>query len=83
MKDTIKAVQASHDNMQGQGLRCPYNNKVGVFPCQTFNLGSQTVTTPHVDDKNFAYAWCSVVIGRGNPRVRKTDPYPTSQNPYP
>ena len=70
MKDTVEAVRASRDNMEEQGLRRPYDDKVGVFPCRTFNLGSQTVTTPHVDDKNFAYAWCSVTaLGNFNPNL--------------
>lgn len=70
MRDTVEAVRASHDDEGGLGLRRPYDDKVGAFPCRSFNLGSQTVTIPHVDDKNLAYSWCSVTaLGNFNPDV--------------
>lgn len=68
MTDTVEAVRASRDGTGGSGLRRPYDDKAGGFPCRSFNLGSQTVTTPHLDDKNFAYAWCSITaLGDFNP----------------
>lgn len=68
MKDSVEAVRASRDSAGYPGLRHRYDEKVGAFPCRTFNLGSQTVTKPHVDEKNFAYGWCSVTpLGNFDP----------------
>ena len=44
------------------------DQKVGVFPCRSFNLGKQTVSLPHFDDKNLAQSWCSITpLGNFNP----------------
>jgi hypothetical protein len=41
-------------------LRRPYDSKVGVFPCRSFNLGDRSVSFPHTDDGNLAQGWCSI-----------------------
>ena len=61
MKHTVERIRASYDGpSSGPGLRKPYDGKVGVFPCRSFNLGGQAVTVPHVDEKNLAHSWCAV-----------------------
>ena len=61
--ETIKA--------KGDGsLRRPYDSKVGVFPCRSFNLGEQTVSFPHTDMENLAQSWCSVTsLGQFDPTL--------------
>ena len=50
--DAIKAKSPS--------LKRPYDNSLGVYPCQSFNLGKQTASYPHVDVANLAQSWCSI-----------------------
>ncbi|KAH8984657.1 hypothetical protein EDB86DRAFT_2833439 [Lactarius hatsudake] len=38
----------------------PYDDKIGVFPCQSFNVGNQSTSLPHMDEKNLAQSWCSI-----------------------
>ena len=46
------------------GLRQPYDESVGVYPCRSFNLGPQTVSSPHKDVTNLAPGWCSITAIR-------------------
>ncbi|KAN0111296.1 hypothetical protein V8E52_008671, partial [Russula decolorans] len=34
----------------------------GAFPCRSFNLGQQTASFPHLDEKNLAQSWCSITL---------------------
>lgn len=42
------------------GLRRPYDDHIGVYPCRSFNLGKQTVSYPHTDTLNLAQSWCTI-----------------------
>ncbi|KAF8332226.1 hypothetical protein F5887DRAFT_894582 [Amanita rubescens] len=42
------------------GLRRPYDDQAGVYPCRSFNLGKQTVSYPHTDTVNLAQSWCTI-----------------------
>lgn len=64
VKATVEGIKA-HRGLDGRAgpeleLHRPYDHRVGVFPCRSFNLGGQTVTQPHLDYKNLAQSWCSV-----------------------
>jgi len=61
-KETVEAVRARFDQAgdPSASLRTPYDNALGVFPCRTFNLGRQSVSTPHTDQNNLAQGWCSI-----------------------
>ena len=51
-------------------LKRPYDDKIGAYPCRSFNLGRQTATRPHVDSANLAQSWCSITpIGSFDPKV--------------
>ena len=68
MKKTTEAVKAWGDKCAREGLRRPYDAKVGDFPCRSFNLGEQTVTFPHTDMENLTQGWCSITsIGKFDP----------------
>lgn len=70
MKNEVEKVRAFWDDAgdPGAGLRKPYDDKVGAFPCRSFNIGGQVATAPHLDDKNLAHSWCAVTaLGRFNP----------------
>jgi hypothetical protein len=71
MKHVVEKIRASCDGPNsGPALRKPYDKKVGVFPCRSFNLGGQAVTAPHVDEKNLAHSWCAVTaLGRFDPNL--------------
>ena len=65
----VEAIRASRDGVEDpkMKLRRPYDDKVGVFPCRSFNIGTQSVSYPHVDERNMAQAWCSVTaLGQFN-----------------
>lgn len=71
MKHAVEKIRASHEGLSpGPVLRKLYDEKVGVFPCRSFNMGGQAVTAPHVDEKNLAHSWCAVTaLGRFNPSL--------------
>lgn len=49
------------DEMRGElGYWQALDKAIGVFPCRSFNLGKQTVSCPHLDEKNLAQSWCSI-----------------------
>jgi hypothetical protein len=51
-------------------LKRPYNDKIGAYPCRSFNLGRQTAMRPHVNSTNLAQSWCSITpIGSFDPKV--------------
>jgi hypothetical protein len=61
VEKVVETIRSSKDNISGHpGLRKDYDKKVGVFPCRSFNLGDQSASYPHVDEKNLAQSWCSV-----------------------
>ena len=69
-KETVEAIRARFDQSgdSSLSLRTPYDNALGVFPCRTFNLGRQSVSTPHTDQNNLAQGWCSITpLGDFNP----------------
>ncbi|KAI9431864.1 hypothetical protein H4582DRAFT_2062288 [Lactarius indigo] len=71
MKATVEALRASRDSCSDEKLklRRPYDSKVGVFPCRSFNLGEQSVSFPHTDNANLAQAWCSITpLGSFDPK---------------
>ena len=66
----MEVVRASRDYTADpkRKLRRPYDEKAGVFPCRSFNLGKQSVSYPHVDDRNLAQSWCTVTpLGQFDP----------------
>jgi hypothetical protein len=70
MKATVQAIQASWGDEVGEELRSwqGLREKLGVFPCRSFNLGKQTASFPHLDQKNLAQSWCSITpLGDFNP----------------
>lgn len=62
MRATVEAIKARFDGSPDEqvGLRRSYDEKIGAFPCRSFNLGRQSVTFPHTDNCNLAHSWCSV-----------------------
>jgi hypothetical protein len=69
IEEVVEKVRAGRDKLPDKpSLRKSYDPKVGVFPCRSFNLGSQSASYPHVDEKNLAQSWCSVTaLGTFNP----------------
>ena len=70
VKRTVRKLRKNRDDALDpkRKLRRSYDKKVGVFPCRTFNFGTQTVTVPHVDQGNLAQSWCSITaLGSFNP----------------
>jgi hypothetical protein len=66
MKHGVETVRDSCRHV----LPKPYDGKVGVFPCRSFNVGGQAITAPHVDEKNLAHSWCAITaLGRFNPSI--------------
>jgi len=55
MATTIAALRA-----QDPTLNRPYDTALGVFPCRSFNLGTQSISYPHLDDGNLAQSWCTI-----------------------
>jgi hypothetical protein len=66
VKETVEEIKASQDHgLPSDSLRRPYDDKLGVFPSRSVNLGLQSTSFPHTDDKNLAQSWCSVTpLGR-------------------
>ncbi|KAF8327067.1 hypothetical protein F5887DRAFT_899142 [Amanita rubescens] len=58
-RQAIKARQDGGPDEQ-HSLRCDYDDRIGAFPCRSFNVGRQSVTFPHTDNCNLAHSWCSV-----------------------
>jgi hypothetical protein len=64
MQSTVEKVRAA-----GVDLRRPYDSEVGVFPCRSFNIGHQSVSSPHTDSANLAQGWCSITpLGSFDPK---------------
>lgn len=64
MRDTVNKLRE-----RDEGLKRSYDLKVGDFPCRSFNLGKQSVASPHTDHKNLAQGWCSITpLGSFNPK---------------
>ena len=71
--------QRNHEHMRSKvndlkandpALKRPYDDKIGAYPCQSFNLGRQTVTRPHVNSANLAQSWCSItLVGSFDPKM--------------
>lgn len=48
-----------------EGLKKPFNS---VFPAVTYNLGPQTVCTPHLDFANLPFGYCAITaLGQYDP----------------
>ncbi|KAK2466624.1 hypothetical protein APHAL10511_000882 [Amanita phalloides] len=57
----IEALKCQLDTAMPELRICwPYDDAVGVYPCHSFNLGTQTTTYPHTDLGNLANSWCSI-----------------------
>lgn len=69
LKYVVEEIRAKRDTMpHKKSLRRNYDSKVGIFPCRSFNLGNQSASYPHVDEKNLAQSWCSITaLGQFNP----------------
>jgi len=37
-----------------------YDDRMGAYLCRSFNLGRQTATYPHTDNRNLSHSWCSI-----------------------
>lgn len=61
-EQTVNIIRERFDQADNPtlSLRTPYDKALGVFPCRTFNLARQTVSTPHTDQNNLAQGWCSI-----------------------
>jgi hypothetical protein len=60
------------DNLRANdpSLKRPYDDKIGAYPCRSFNLGRQTSMWPHINLANLAQSWCSITpIGSFDPKV--------------
>jgi len=52
------------------GLRRPYDEQVGVYPCCSINVGKHTASYPHTDTVNLAQSWCSITpVGDFDPKL--------------
>ena len=62
MRATVEAVKARYDGDPDEQhrLRRAYDDKIGAFPCRSFNIGRQSATFPHTNNCNLAHSWCSV-----------------------
>jgi hypothetical protein len=72
MKKVVRHLRKDRDDAADpkRKLRRSYDDKVGVFPCRSFNFGEQTVTVPHVDQGNLAQSWCSITaLGHFDPNT--------------
>lgn len=71
MEATLEKLRSSRDQCSDEKLRLrrPYDSKVGVFPCRSFNLGDRSTSLPHTDDGNLAQSWCSITpLGTFDPK---------------
>jgi len=69
MKETVERVKTWSDEAGTASLRRPYDQAIGEFPCRTFNVSPQSVSTPHVDQNNLAQGWCSITpLGTFDPK---------------
>jgi hypothetical protein len=69
MWKTVEDLREKYDGASDPNLRLRrwYDEKIGAFPCRSFNLGKQVTTYPHRDEKNLAQGWCSITaLGRFN-----------------
>lgn len=67
----MEAIRGSWGNEMAAELEYwqALDKKVGVFPCRSFNLGKQSISTPHRDE-NPAQSWCSITpLGDFNPNL--------------
>jgi DNA segregation ATPase FtsK/SpoIIIE-like protein len=72
-KDTIEAIRNYFHSLgdKSLGLQSEDNKALGVFPCRTFNLATQSVSVPHTDHNNLSHGWCSITpLGDFNPTLR-------------
>ena len=70
MKDVVERVREWSDKGGPGSFRRPYDEAIGVFPCRTFNLSPQSVSTPHTDHNNLAQGWCSITpLGTFDPML--------------
>ena len=70
MEDVVERVREWSDKRGADSLRRPYDKDIGAFPCRTFNLSPQSVSTPHTDHNNLAQGWCSITpLGAFNPEL--------------
>ena len=71
-KDTMEAIRNHFNNLgdKSLGLQSEDNKALGVFPCRTFNLATQSVSVPHTDHNNLSHGWCSITpLGDFNPTL--------------
>ena len=71
-KDTMEAIRNHFDSIgdKSLGLQSDNNKALGVFPCRTFNLATQSVSIPHTDNNNLSHGWCSITpFGDFNPTL--------------
>ena len=70
MKETVEKVRATSDSASStSGYLCrPSDKALGIFPCRTFNVDTQSISWPHTDQGNLAQGWCSITpLGNFNP----------------
>ncbi|KAG6810160.1 hypothetical protein H0H92_013046 [Tricholoma furcatifolium] len=68
VKDTVETIRANRDGDDPARFLQKYDKKVGIFPCRSFNLGSHSISLPHIDEGNLASAFCSITaFGDFNP----------------
>ena len=76
MKETVERARAWSCEPKKPGergkrprLKRDYDSAIGDFPCRTFNLSEQSVSSPHTDQNNLAQGWCSITpLGNFDPR---------------
>lgn len=65
MKATVNSIRERLPS-----LKRPYDERAGVYPCRSFNLGRHTASYPHTDTCNLAQSWCSITpIGTFDARL--------------
>ena len=66
VKKTVEDIQK-----ELLALRQPYDEAVSVYPSCSFNLGPQTMSSPHKDITNLTSSWCLITaIGNFDPKFR-------------
>ena len=71
MEATVEKIWADADLSQEENLklRRPYDSQIEALPCQSFNLGGQSMCSHHADPANLAQGWCSIIpLGSFDPK---------------
>jgi len=71
-KNTMEAIRNHFYSLgdKSLGIQSDNSKALGVFPCRTFNLATQSVSIPHTDHNNLSHGWCSITpLGNFDPTL--------------